>query len=181
MPIDRSVGSHSFYLKYTLPDSPRIHSSDGYSPAEFKFDDPNFLATCIINSQTVINSVVLTGKSDRTAHFWEGLKSIHDRALLEDRDGSFIVELAENFLRLFDNIGLISKTTSDKERIFWLHCKSCMAKSLCLNEESGRAHHFKLSTIRHCIMKQSPDCLVQTNSAIQYSYILNSSLIYPAR
>ncbi|WP_277960741.1 DUF3800 domain-containing protein [Pseudomonas sp. RIT-To-2] len=110
-------------------------------------DIDNALASILINVQKVINTSHSRPDKTHIHHFHSDIdflfKNRHTR-----QNPEFISKMADCFIKLFDNIELISRQTPANEKTFWLIVRKCMGFALRDGMEASH-HRFKLSDTRN--------------------------------
>ena len=115
----------------------------------------NDLPMILINVQKVINSSHSTPNKKYIEHFISDVDFIvmNRKSKL---GADFIVKMADCFIKLFDNIFLISSDTPSAEKTFWLMARKCMALTL-RDELEARIHTIRLSDVRNNLIETHPE------------------------
>lgn len=110
--------------------------------------------TILVNVQKVINHSS-RHKDQHTNHFETDIKFVTKHRAAQ-RDPDFIIRMADCFIKLFDNIHLITKETPTSEKAFWLVARKCMALTL-RDDIEAKIHTIRLSDIRNDLIRQQPE------------------------
>ncbi len=117
----------------------------------------NDLPMILLNVQKAINS----SKSNHNKRYINHFITDIDFIILnrqKPHEVDFIVKMADCFIKLFDNISLISIDTPPTEKTFWLIARKCMALTLHDGLEA-KIHTMRLSDIRNNLIKDHPSLL----------------------
>lgn len=114
----------------------------------------NDLSVILINVQKVINNSHSISNKKHINHFISDVNFIV-RNRRSQLGVDFIVKMADCFIKLFDNISLISTDTPSAEKTFWLMARKCMALTL-RDELEARIHAIRLSDIRNDLIVNHP-------------------------
>lgn len=115
----------------------------------------NDLPTILINVQKVINISQSAPNRSYVNHFISDVDFLV-RNRRTQHGVEFIVKMADCFIKLFDNITLISNETPTAEKTFWLMARKCMALTL-RDELEARIHAIRLCDIRSDLIENHPE------------------------
>lgn len=117
----------------------------------------NDLYTILINVQKVINRSHSSPNKVYINHFYSDVEFLV-RNRLAKQGPDFVIRMADCFIKLFDNISLISCETPPNEKTFWLMARKCMA--LTLREElEAKIHAIRLFDVRSDLIENHPALL----------------------
>jgi hypothetical protein len=114
----------------------------------------NDLPMILINVQKVINASHSLPDKKYISHFFLDVDFLV-RNRRSHHGVDFITKMGDCFIKLFDNITLISSTTSSAEKTFWLMARKCMALTLRDGLEA-RIHAIRLCDIRSNLIENHP-------------------------
>lgn len=152
---DGILSSHS--IKKIPPQASDMenYALENYSN-EYLTQGINFdLGKIIINVQTVINKSIHLEDKTHIQHFMNDIIFIYKNRVVESNP-EFIVKMADCFIKIFDNVKLINKTTPTDDQKFWTLAKKCMA----LNFHNGPEaffHTLRASDVRNRLIRECPD------------------------
>ncbi len=114
----------------------------------------NDLHMILVNVQKVINNSLRLPDKKYINHFISDVDFlVRNRRTQHGVD--VIVKMADCFIKLFDNISLISCDTPSSEKTFWLMARKCMALTLRDGLEA-RLHAIRLCNIRDDLIRNHP-------------------------
>lgn len=151
-PVDGSWKSISIPLgiskKVTNNESP--YSVEDYERVEDGSRDR--LRLYIVDVQQLINRVYSSGLNKSVSHFWDEIEAVaHGR--LKKGSCEDIQRIANCFLKLFDNVGVIDVDMTREDKAFWLSCRKCMAYTLFKHQVQGMLHAMNLSKLRNDLIE----------------------------
>lgn len=138
---------------------PESLSSERYGPHHYQPNNPefthdDFLFKVIVNVQKMINLAVCEFDRKYTEHFITELQFVVEHRL-EERDASFIKIMADCFIKLFDNVCVISHETPDADKPFWLMARKCMGLAL-VDSLPGQMHLIRMFDVRAHMLRCDP-------------------------
>ncbi|QXH53216.1 hypothetical protein KSS94_08910 [Pseudomonas fakonensis] len=133
-----------------------------YDIEHCRFDAPKFgcveiLQQFIVNVQVVINKACFISDRARIEHFYSDVEYLCAQRVVP-HDPGHIKKMAVCFIRLFDNIAVVSEDTPFEDKTFWLATRKCLALVLHDGIEAW-VHTLRLADMRNMLIDQQPDCL----------------------
>ncbi len=142
--------------------------NDTYSIEDYLHDDENLnssnmLPVYIVNVQNVINLAASINDKSDIQHFYQDISFLKLNCVKKG-GAEHIRKMAQCFLKLFDNLEIVSDETPQDEKSFWLSCRMCFSLALRTNEIEGRLHANRLSKLRNQIILSEPNLLRDAQS-----------------
>lgn len=155
--IDAGLDGHSIRKmdpSVYLPD--RYDSFDCPSLVEYQYHISN-LSMMLVNVQSVINKAFLMHDKNAIDHFLDDINYLFFNRSI-DQNINHIYKMADCFIKLFDNINVISKDNDRATKKFWLSARKCMAHVFHEGLDA-HMHLLRLSDTRSFLISEKPELL----------------------
>lgn len=155
--VGGSWDGHSIARIIPRDTSLQRYDSQDCSRATPLLEEGGELTIILVNVQKVINYCCSRSGIAHVAHFASELEFLFNSRLVKG-GYSFVVRMADCFIKLFDNIELIAVDTPADEKTFWLMARKFMALAL-RDDMEAEVHRIRLCHARNFLIENHPELL----------------------
>ena len=148
---------HSLYIG-DVDEEECFYALTDYAPDDTSLNSSDLFPEYILHVQQVINKVKNDISKINVSHFWDEVLFLNQSSLTPG-NAEHIKKMAVCYLKLFDNIGIVNKNTTQDEKRFLLFCRNLMASTMHMDELQNVRIAQHLSKARNALIEKYPEKL----------------------